>query len=143
MSSLATIGHLRRATSQLPVSWYCDPETFEAEQRLLARGPGYGGHELMVPNPGDYCALETRDNAQALVRNSDGIELVSNICRHRQAIMLQGRGNAANMFCPIHRWTYDLKGHLLGAPHFDDNPCLNLGRSPLKSWKGLLFARKR
>ena len=30
-----------------------------------------------------------RDNAQALVRNAGGIELLSNVCRHRQAIMLQ------------------------------------------------------
>ncbi len=144
MSSLATVGHLRRAASQLPVSWYCDPATFEAEQRqLFARAPGYAGHELMVPNAGDYCALATRDNAQALVRNSEGIELISNICRHRQAIMLKGRGNAANIVCPIHRWTYDLRGELLGAPHFDDKPCLNLGRSPLESWRGLLFDGKR
>ena len=144
MSSLATIGHLRRAASQLPVSWYCDPATFEAEQRhLFARAPGYAGHELMVPNAGDYCALATRDNAQALVRNGEGVELISNICRHRQAIMLQGRGNAANIVCPIHRWTYDLRGELLGAPHFDDKPCLNLGRSPLQNWKGLLFDGKR
>jgi phenylpropionate dioxygenase-like ring-hydroxylating dioxygenase large terminal subunit len=144
MSSLAKVEHLRRASSQLPVSWYCDPATFDAEQRLLfARGPGYAGHELMVPSPGDYCALATRDNAQALVRNADGVELVSNICRHRQAIMLAGRGNAANIVCPIHRWTYDLKGQLLGAPHFDDNPCLNLDRSPLRRWNGLLFDGKR
>jgi choline monooxygenase len=144
MSSLATIGHLRRAASQLPVSWYCDPAHFEAEQRqLFARAPGYAGHELMVPNPGDYCVLATRDNAQALVRNSEGVELISNICRHRQAIMLQGRGNAANIVCPIHRWTYDLRGELLGAPHFDDKPCLNLGRSSLANWKGLLFDGKR
>src|SRR5215471_5569486 len=144
MSSLATVEHLRRASSQLAVSWYCDPSTFEAEQRLLlARAPGYAGHELMVPEPGDYCALSTRDNAQSLVRNADGIELVSNICRHRQAIMLSGRGNAPNIVCPIHRWTYTLKGELLGAPHFDDNPCLNLGRSPLARWNGLLFDGKR
>ncbi|MEO8676108.1 MAG: aromatic ring-hydroxylating dioxygenase subunit alpha [Casimicrobiaceae bacterium] len=140
MSNLASAEHLRRATSQLPVSTYCDPAVFDAEQRLLfARAPSYVGHELMVPNPGDYFALERRDNAQALIRNADGIELVSNVCRHRQAIMLQGRGNVPNIVCPIHRWTYDLKGELLGAPHFADKPCLNLGRSPLQNWNGLLF----
>ncbi|MEP6657593.1 MAG: aromatic ring-hydroxylating dioxygenase subunit alpha [Betaproteobacteria bacterium] len=140
MSNLATGEHLRRAASQLPVSWYCDPAIFDAEQRLLfERSPGYVGHELMVPNPGDYHALSWRDNAQVLVRNGQGIELLSNICRHRQAIMLQGRGNARNIVCPIHRWTYDLKGELLGAPHFDAKPCLNLGRSPLSNWNGLLF----
>ena len=140
MSNLASAEHLRRATSQLPVSWYCDPAVFDAEQRLLfAQAPGYVGHELMVPEPGDYYALAARDNAQALVRNAEGVELISNVCRHRQAIMLTGRGNAQNIVCPIHRWTYDLKGELLGAPHFADKPCLNLRRSPLTNWNGLLF----
>ncbi len=140
MSDLATAGQFRGATSQLPVSWYCDPDVYAAEQRsLFSRAPGYVGHELMVPNVGDYHALEARDGAQVLVRNRSGIELLSNICRHRQAIMLKGRGNAQNIVCPIHRWTYDLKGEFLGAPHFDDKPCLDLGRSTLQNWRGLLF----
>ena len=47
MSDLATAGHLRQSTTQFPPSWYCDPRVFEAEQRqLLARAPGYVGHEL-------------------------------------------------------------------------------------------------
>src|SRR5215813_704474 len=121
MSDLATLEHLHRPATQLPVSWYCDPSIFEAEQRLLfPRAPRYVGHELMVPNPGDYYTLAWRDNAQVLVRNPRGVELLSNICRHRQAIMLQGRGNAPNIVCPIHRWTYDLNGELLGAPFFEE-----------------------
>src|SRR5271167_2937578 len=140
MSNLATADRLRRATSQLPVSWYCDPARFELEQeRLFRSGPGYVGHELMVPNPGDYYALGWRDNAQALVRHEAGVELLSNICRHRQAVILQGRGSAANIVCPLHRWTYDLKGELLGAPHFADKPCLKLESTALTSWHGLLF----
>jgi phenylpropionate dioxygenase-like ring-hydroxylating dioxygenase large terminal subunit len=144
MSDLASAEHLHRPATQLPVSSYCDPLLFDAEQRLLfPRGPGYVGHELMVPNPGDYYTLSWRDNAQVLVRNQGGVELLSNICRHRQAIMLQGRGNSPNIVCPIHRWTYDLKGRLLGAPHFESNPCLNLRRAPLQSWNGLLFEGER
>ena len=139
MSDIAIAARLRRATSQLPVSWYCDPAVLAVEQRLFAQGPGYVGHELMVPEEGDFYALDWRDNAQALVRNGSRIELLSNICRHRQAIILKGRGNARNIVCPIHRWTYDLSGKLLGAPHFDDNPCLDLSRTPLANWRGLLF----
>ena len=140
MSYIATAEQLRRAASQLPVSWYCDPEVYAAEQRMLfPRAPGYVGHELMVPNPGDYYALDWRDHAQMLVRNGNGVMLLSNVCRHRQAIMLKGRGHARNIVCPIHRWTYDLEGQLLGAPHFADKPCLNLGRSPMQNWHGLLF----
>ena len=44
-----------------------------------------------------------------------------------------------NIVCPIHRWTYDLRGELLGAPPFEDKPCLKLGRTPLANWNGLLF----
>jgi len=140
MSDLATAARLRQAASQFPASWYCDPRVLDAERRLLfARGSGYVGHELMVPEAGDYHVLGARDNAQTLVRNANGVELLSNICRHRQAIMLSGKGNAQNIVCPIHRWTYDMKGELLGAPHFPDKPCLNLGRSPLQNWNGLLF----
>jgi choline monooxygenase len=140
MSNLATADRLRQSASQLPVSWYCDPEILELEQRVLfAQGPGYVGHELMVPEVGDYHALAWRDNAQVLVRNPSGVELLSNICRHRQAVMLKGRGHAGAIVCPIHRWTYDLKGQLLGAPHFADQPCAKLRSSPLQRWNGLLF----
>jgi phenylpropionate dioxygenase-like ring-hydroxylating dioxygenase large terminal subunit len=68
---------------------------------------------------------------------------MSNVCRHRQAIMLEGRGNARNVVCPLHRWTYDLQGQLVGAPHFAEDPCLNLRNTPLQRWNGLLFAGKR
>ena len=31
-----------------------------------------------------------------------------------------------NIVCPLHRWTYDLGGQLIGAPHFADDPCRDL-----------------
>ena len=58
-------------------------------------------------------------------------------------LLLKGRGNARNIVCPVHRWTYDMNGTLLGAPHFPENPCLNLGSTPLQNWNGLLFTGKR
>jgi phenylpropionate dioxygenase-like ring-hydroxylating dioxygenase large terminal subunit len=140
MSDLANAARLRQATSQLPAAAYCDPRLFEAERRhLFARSPGYVGHALMVPEPGDYHALAARDNAQALVHGPQGVELLSNICRHRQAIMLTGKGNAQSIVCPIHRWTYDLSGKLLGAPHFANQPCAQLARTPIQNFHGLLF----
>jgi phenylpropionate dioxygenase-like ring-hydroxylating dioxygenase large terminal subunit len=144
MSDLATPLKLQPSTAQLPVSWYFDQRIFELEQKLLfADGPGYVGHELMVPNVGDYHTLAWMDHGKVLVRNQNGIELLSNVCRHRQSIMLEGRGNAQNIVCPLHRWTYDMRGELLGAPHFPDNPCLNLSQTPLQSWQGMLFSGKR
>lgn len=135
---------LQRSATQLPVGWYFDPHIFELEQRtLFANAARYVGHELMVPEVGDYYTLPDRDHAQVLVRNAGGIELLSNVCRHRQAIMLQGRGRVENIVCPLHRWTYDLQGQLLGAPHFAENPCRALPRTPLQNWNGLLFTGPR
>lgn len=143
MSNLFDVSELKLPT-QLPIDWYLDPCILDLERRLLFdRGARYIGHEIMVPNVGDYYVLEWMNNARVLVRNKDGIELLSNVCRHRQSLLLKGRGNSRNIVCPVHRWTYDMNGILLGAPHFPVNPCLNLGSTPLQNWNGLLFTGKR
>ncbi|NUT15330.1 MAG: Rieske (2Fe-2S) protein, partial [Cupriavidus sp.] len=144
MSNLSTALNLAPADSQLPVGVYFDEALHQQELELLfSNGPGYVGHELMVPETGDYHTLKAEDEGRMLVRNAAGVELMSNVCRHRQAIMLNGRGNQQNIVCPLHRWTYNLKGELLGAPHFDKQPCLHLKRSPLQNWNGLLFEGPR
>jgi phenylpropionate dioxygenase-like ring-hydroxylating dioxygenase large terminal subunit len=144
MADVSQLKQLKPAKCQLPVSWYFDREIFELEKRLLFQaGPNYIGHELMVPNAGDYHTLAWADHAKVLVNNGERIELLSNVCRHRQAIMLEGKGNAQNIVCPVHRWTYDLAGRLMGAPDFPRTPELALESTPLQSWQGLLFAGKR
>jgi choline monooxygenase len=144
MTDIATPGQFNVVSAQPPLSWFFDPKVLEVEQRVLFdQGPGYVGHELMVPNLGDYQVLDTQDQAKMLVRNDNGVELLSNICRHRQAIMLEGRGSARNIVCPLHRWTYKMDGQMLGAPHFPQNPCLHLNKKPLQNWNGLLFAGRR
>ncbi|MGV8712995.1 MAG: aromatic ring-hydroxylating oxygenase subunit alpha [Nitrosomonas sp.] len=140
MSNLAEISQLTGMSVQLPVDWYLDPKILEIEKRILfEKGPGYIGHKMMVPNIGDYYVPEGLNNAKVLVHHEQGIELLSNVCRHRQALLLKGRDNIKNIVCPIHRWTYSLEGKLLGAPHFEHNPCLNLNKTPLQNWNGLLF----
>ena len=144
MSDIAIKGQLAPAVSQFPVEWYFDEKIFALEKKLIFdAGPGYVGHELMVPNVNDYRSLEWLDHAKLLVNQPDGMFEMSNICRHRQAIMLEGGGNARNVVCPIHHWTYDMAGQLIGAPHFPDKPCLNLARQPLENWQGLLFKGPR
>lgn len=144
MSDMATRRLLAPGVSQLPVSAYFDEKVFEQEKKLLFdAGPGYVGHELMVPEVGNYRSLEWLDHAGLLFNNADGIHRMSNVCRHRQAIMLQGSGSAEHIVCPVHRWTYDNAGVLRGAPHFPQNPCLNLKRESLERWNGLLFRGPR
>ncbi|HTQ77214.1 MAG TPA: aromatic ring-hydroxylating dioxygenase subunit alpha [Burkholderiales bacterium] len=144
MQNLAALPQVRSTPAQLPAAWYLDPRIFAREKQLLFdAGPGYVGHELMAPEPGDYHTLAWMDHARVLVRNASGVELLSNVCRHRQSIMLEGRGSVRNIVCPVHRWTYDLKGELLGAPLFEEAPCVRLESTPLARWNGLLFAGPR
>ncbi|WP_313298504.1 aromatic ring-hydroxylating dioxygenase subunit alpha [Diaphorobacter sp.] len=141
---------LQQAASQLPVSTYFDEALFQRElETIFQQGPRYVGHQLAVPHPGDYYALPQEGEGRALVRNAQGqVELISNVCRHRQAVMLKGRGSlqgqgkghaGGNIVCPLHRWTYSPSGELLGAPHFAHDPCLNLNNYRLQEWNGLLF----
>ncbi|MCB1985713.1 MAG: aromatic ring-hydroxylating dioxygenase subunit alpha [Burkholderiales bacterium] len=144
MADMAEISQLAKSSIQLPVDWYFNSSILEIEKKLLfENGPGYIGHEIMLPEIGNYHVLEWMNNAYMLVRNQQGIELISNICRHRQARILEGRGKSNSIVCPLHRWTYALDGQLLGAPHFDKNPCLHLEKTPLQNWNGLLFNGKR
>jgi len=132
---------LQRARSQLSVSTYFDAGLHRREMELIFEsGPRYLGHELSVPEVGDFHALPQEHEGRALVHTAQGVELISNVCRHRQALMLRGRGHTgSNVVCPLHRWTYDTHGQLLGAPHFADDPCLNLRNYPVQNWNGLLF----
>ena len=94
-----------RSRSQLSVSSYFDADLFQREQGLIfSDSPRYVGHELMVPQPGDFHTLPQEGEGRALVRTPRGVELISNVCRHRQAVMLRGRGNtSSNVVCPLHR----------------------------------------
>lgn len=144
MSDLGRTLLLQPSATQLEVDWYVDPGIHQRElERLFRGGPNYVGHRLMVPEPGDFYVLDHVGRGQMLVNNQRGIELMSNVCRHRQAEMLRGRGNASHIVCPLHRWTYDLQGELLGAPQFADKPCLHLESQALSEWHGLLFAGPR
>ncbi|MEI6716860.1 MAG: aromatic ring-hydroxylating dioxygenase subunit alpha [Betaproteobacteria bacterium] len=140
---------LQQAQAQLPVTSYSDEALFQRElETIFQSGPRYVGHQLAVPEAGDYFALPQESGGRVLVRSHDGVELLSNVCRHRQAIILKDKGSlktqaqssgGGNIVCPLHRWTYSPKGELLGAPHFAQDPCLNLKRYPLREWNGLLF----
>jgi len=131
-------------TAPLPISCYFDRGWFEREMLLLfGNGPGYVGHRLMVPEVGDYKTLPWTEHGKVLVHGPDGIQLLSNTCRHRQGLLLEGHGHVNNIVCPLHRWTYDLNGTLLGAPDFDRTPDCALPKSAVQDWQGLLFTGPR
>lgn len=159
MNDIARSSHVLPTATPLPAHAYFDDALFAREQALIFdRAARYVGHEQSVPEPGDWCRLRHEAGGRVLVRNADGVALMSNVCRHRQALILGGetgdvgghanvRGNLSasggNIVCPLHRWTYDSGGILLGAPHFAEKPCRNLQTFPLRHCHGLLFEGQR
>ena len=134
----------------LGVSSYFDEALFARElATIFQTHPRYVGSARAVPEVGDYYALPQEAEGRVLLRTERGVELLSNVCRHRQAVILRGRGSllhndvasGGNIVCPIHRWTYSPSGTLLGAPHFADDPCLHLKNYPVEDWNGLCFER--
>src|SRR5947209_5260747 len=104
MSDLGSAGTLARSNAQLPVSAYFDDALHARElERLFKASPRYVGHALMVPEVGDFHTLSQERDGRVLVRQrdgADGIALLSNVCRHRQAIIKRGRGNdGGNIVC--------------------------------------------
>ncbi|GAA0781731.1 aromatic ring-hydroxylating dioxygenase subunit alpha [Castellaniella ginsengisoli] len=143
--------------SQLPASHYFDPAVLARERsRIFERSACYVGHEKMVPNPGDWRTLAHEGGGRVLLRDRTDLRLLSNVCRHRQALMLgsqTGRetdcaaGNLCStggrILCPIHQWSYDTQGRLLNAPLFPEKPDLRLREFPLRNCHGLLFEGAR
>jgi phenylpropionate dioxygenase-like ring-hydroxylating dioxygenase large terminal subunit len=128
----------------LPLSWYFDPEILEIERRaLFDAGPSYAGHQCLVPRDGDYSVRGGPQAGRVLVRHQGEPQLISNICRHRQAQLLSGCGHAKHIVCPIHNWAYDLDGCQVAAPLMGQNPQLDLPQTSLTDWNGLLFAGPR
>ena len=75
MSDLSiTLEALERSRSQLSVTSYFDDDLFRREMELVFQhGPRYLGHELSVPEVGDYHALLQEGEGRALVRTPTGV----------------------------------------------------------------------
>lgn len=119
---------------------YFAPDISQAEVDFaFNKGLNYAGHSLMVPAKYSYQVLPHHHNRYVLFNQGSDYNLISNVCLHRQARLLQGSGKTRNIFCPLHCWGYDHQGNLKGAPHFLQKPDGQLKKVSLSSWHGLLF----
>ena len=121
-----------------PYSFF-DSFTLSLEQIELFSKTKYVGHKLMVPEHGSYFELRKPNENRVMINDHGTVRVLSNICRHRNARMLSNRGTISSIVCPIHRWTYNLKGDLIGAPDWENLPKTCLSEEKLTNWNGLLF----
>ena len=106
----------------MPPEFYTSEEVFELEQKRLFRKEwSCLGRIQQIPKAGDYFATVLLDEPLIVVRTkSDKIRVLSNVCRHRGTVLVEGTGNTKSFTCPYHAWSYDLNGELRRAPLIED-----------------------
>ena len=103
------------------------------------------GRADALANSGDYVTLDLANQPIIVLRDKEGVlKAMSNVCRHRMSVLLEGRGNTRSIVCPYHAWTYNLDGSLRGAPAMDQNEgfCKSDYRLPdvrCVEWLGWVF----
>ncbi len=108
----------RKGNLSLPQPLYNDPQMFKVDmQEIFQKEWVFVGMSCELPEKGDYIAIDIAQNSILLVRSAEGeINAFHNVCRHRGSKLCDGQqGKVANLVCPYHQWTYDLKGNLLFA----------------------------
>jgi phenylpropionate dioxygenase-like ring-hydroxylating dioxygenase large terminal subunit len=81
-------------------------------------------HDL--PAPGDYVTATIGQTPIFVLRDRIGgtLRAFLNACRHRGAMLLEGRGRCEKQVsCPYHAWSYGHDGRLIGIPFRDELDC--------------------
>jgi salicylate 5-hydroxylase large subunit len=105
---------------RVPLWVYTDPDLYAREQERIFSGPSwcYVGLEAEVPKPGDFRRSTIGEKPVVLLRDESGtLRVFENRCAHRGVQLCREEfGNARQLMCPYHQWTYDLQGRLRGVP---------------------------
>jgi anthranilate 1,2-dioxygenase large subunit/terephthalate 1,2-dioxygenase oxygenase component alpha subunit len=105
--------------TRVPYWIYSDRNLYEEEMARVFRGRTW--HflclEVELPKPNTYRTSHVGDMPVVVTRDKDGkIHAFENRCAHRGALLcLKERGEAREIACCYHNWTYDLEGNLTGV----------------------------
>ncbi|MBM3357386.1 MAG: aromatic ring-hydroxylating dioxygenase subunit alpha [Betaproteobacteria bacterium] len=136
--------------SPLPGSCYVSPEWYERELETIFRKEWLCvGRVDQVPNPGDFYTIPLLGQPLIVARDQNGkVNVLSAICRHRGAVVVEGEGRCRQFMCPYHNWTYALDGALINTPGnpppMDGSKGFDRAQHGLKAlptdfWTGFIF----
>ncbi len=130
----------------MPKTYYTSDAVLRLERDVLfGREWVCIGRVEEVERPGDYMTFQLCDEPLVAIRGDDGrIRVLSNVCRHRGAILVEGSGHAQRLVCPYHHWSYDREGRLAAAPRMDSHKDFvatecRLPEFACEQWHGFLF----
>ncbi len=105
--------------STIPAPWYLDPDVAALEfTAVFSKTWQIAGRAEQVRENGHYISCDIAGHPIVVVRGDDGVlRGFFNVCRHHAAeIMTECAGQANQLRCPYHGWTYSLQGELKAAP---------------------------
>ncbi|MBJ7537510.1 aromatic ring-hydroxylating oxygenase subunit alpha [Marinomonas transparens] len=117
-AAMADLLEKRPSNHSLDAPLYNDPHMFRADmEEIFQKEWLFVGMTSEIPKKGDYFTVEVGQNPVLVVRDGEGnVNAFHNTCSHRGSLICtEHRGKVANLVCPYHQWTYDLKGNLLFA----------------------------
>ena len=102
--------------TRVPFRLFSDPEIYELEQERIFNGPvwHYLCLEIDVPNLGDFKTTSIGEVPVVVTRDESGtLHAMVNRCAHKGALVcLKESGNARDLTCAYHSWSYDMSGQL-------------------------------
>ena len=144
-SSIVDVGDGR----YMPPYVYASEDWFEFEKAAVYdRSWLCVGRADLLRQPGDYYTITINDDPLLVVMDDEGeIRVMSSVCQHRGHLLAEDSGTASTgLFrCPLHNWSYDLKGRLRHAPEMGRTNDFSrsdvcLPRLKVELWQGFVFA---
>src|SRR6266511_664351 len=121
MTTIATESHHwpTEGLTRVPYWVYSDSGIYEEEQARIFRGPTWQFLclEAELPSPNSYRRSSLGAMPVVVTRDKDGeLHAFENRCAHRGSLLvLNESGEARDIVCIYHNWSYDLCGNLTGV----------------------------
>jgi phenylpropionate dioxygenase-like ring-hydroxylating dioxygenase large terminal subunit len=138
-------GH-EAAAPMLPRKCYTAPEFFEFEREaVFARNWVCVGRADQIPEPGDCFAASVAGEPLIVARGAAGeVRAMGAVCQHRGHVLSCDGPSRGLIRCPLHYWTYDTDGRLVGAPRMGDalgelRETVRLPPVRSEIWHGFIF----
>jgi len=136
--------------NEVPKEVFHREDVYQLELERIFRGPEWHmlAHVAEIPKRGDYKTTYIGEMPVLLVRGDDDqIRVFANACAHRGVQLATcSRGHVEHFECPYHRWTFSIRGDLMGAPGIKDFSAQfrreDFGLRPLRTSQvhGIVFA---
>jgi len=105
--------------TRVPYWVYADQSLYDLEMERIFRGDTWSFLclEAELPRPNTFRRSHLGDMSVVVTRDAEGkVHAFENRCAHRGALLChKDRGDAKEIACVYHNWTYDLCGKLTGV----------------------------